>query len=344
MRLRVSDRRGDPLADGRGGQRQAMLIDIEKPVARLTPLQLVKRLHPAAWSHVGVDGLLPRLKKLQLPLIENRDLPESLGRVGSLEVRLAHSAKEIRHAQRLRYKVFYEEMSAIPSASSMLARRDMDAFDAICDHLLVIDHAARLNRFKKAKPRVVGTYRLLRQDIAEQNFGFYTASEYGVDELLQRNPGARFLELGRSCVLKPYRNKRTVELLWHGIWQYICHHGIDIMIGCASLDGTNAERLSLPLSFLHHYAAAPADNRAAALPARYVSMNRMPKHEIDTRAALHALPPLIKGYLRLGATFGDGAVIDRQFGTTDVMVILRTADISARYVSHYHSSVVKRAA
>jgi putative hemolysin len=98
----------------------------------------------------------------------------------------------------------------------LLARRDKDAFDKICDHLLVIDHAA--NPSISGNQPVVGTYRLLRQDVAERNSGFYTEDEFDISALIDRHASLRFLELGRSCVLPRYRNKRTVELLWHGIW------------------------------------------------------------------------------------------------------------------------------
>ena len=103
----------------------------------------------------------------------------------------------------------------------------------------------------------------------------------------------------------------------------------DVMIGCASLDGTDPKRLAMPLSFLHHYARAPEAWRARALPERYVEMNRMSKEAIDPKEALRALPPLIKGYLRLGAYIGDGAVVDHEFGTTDVLIILPVTAIKA---------------
>ncbi|AXS42351.1 GNAT family N-acetyltransferase [Breoghania sp. L-A4] len=261
----------------------------------------------------------------------------SLGRIGSLEVRLARKASEVRKAQALRYHVFYEEMSAIADALTLNAKRDIDAFDGICDHLLVLDHDAptRAKPFGRLKPKIVGTYRLLRQDVAEQNGGFYTSGEYDIQQLIDSKPGMRFLELGRSCVLKPYRNKRTVELLWHGIWSYILMHGIDAMIGCASIEGTDPERLALPLSFLHHQAAAPEEWRVRAVEDRYVDMNRMPHEAIDERAALRELPPLIKGYLRLGAYVGDGAVVDHQFGTTDVLIVMPVSKLNARYVNYY---------
>ena len=153
------------------------------------------------------------------------------------------------------------------------------------------------------RPAVVGTYRLLRQPLAEEYGGFYTAGEFDIGGLIARHGNLQFLELGRSCVLAPYRNKRTVELLWHGIPGYLRQNRTDVMIGCASLDGTEPKQLALPLSFLHHYARAPEAWRARALPERYVEMNRMSKEAIDPKAALRALPPLIKGYLRLGRLY-----------------------------------------
>lgn len=269
--------------------------------------------------------------------------PLVLGRLGPLEVRLARTAREVRQAQRLRYEVFYEEMSAIPDAGTRLARRDVDAFDTICDHILVLDHDAGKVVLGRRKPKVVGTYRLLRQDVAVRHGGFYTQSEFDVDSIIRTHPGLRFLELGRSCVLKPYRNKRTVELLWHGVWTYILRNKIDAMFGCASLEGTDPDELALPLSFLHHNALAPQEWRARALESRYVDMNRMPKEEISLKAAFQALPPMVKGYLRLGGFVGEGAVVDHQFGTTDVLVILPVSALSARYVEHFGPSANRHA-
>jgi putative hemolysin len=289
--------------------------------------------------------LLPALaySGIVVPQARSDRATETLGRLGSLEVRLARNAADVRRAQKLRYKVFYQEMSAIADAATLIAQRDFDAFDPICDHLLVLDHAARKMRLPH-KPAVVGTYRLLRQSLAERHGGFYTAGEFDIDRLIARHPGAKFLELGRSCVLAPYRNRRTVELLWHGIWTYVLRRRLDVMIGCASLEGTDPDRLALPLSFLHHFAAAPEPWRAGALPDRRVEMNRMAKEAIDPRAALRELPPLIKGYLRLGAYIGDGAVIDYQFGTTDVLIVLPIAAINARYIGHFGADADRHAA
>jgi L-ornithine Nalpha-acyltransferase len=268
--------------------------------------------------------------------------PATLGRIGSLEVRLAQEKRDVKRAQKLRYRVFYKDGTAIADATTMLARRDKDAFDRICDHLLVIDHAAKPSI--GGKQPVVGTYRLLRQEVAANHGGFYTEDEFDISGLTDRHSGLRFLELGRSCVLPRYRNKRTVELLWHGIWSYVRQHRLDVMIGCASFEGTDPERLALPLSFLHHYAQAPEAWRAAAHGSRRVEMNRMAKEAISPKAALHELPPLIKGYLRLGAYIGDGAVIDHQFGTTDVLIVMPVSAINARYIEHFGGDASRHAA
>ena len=260
------------------------------------------------------------------------------GQIGGLEVRLAESRADIRRAQRLRYQVFYEEMAASPSFTAMMRRLDEDPYDAVCDHLLVTDITKTQTTpwSSRGKPKVVGTYRLLRQEMAERGRGFYTQGEYDIAPLIKRQPaGTRFLELGRSCVLEPYRTKRTVELLWHGLWTYIRENKIDVLIGCASFEGTNPHDHAMALSLLHHQSLAPPEWRCRAHGPLYQPMNLISKDQLDLKAALKAMPPLIKGYLRLGAFVGDGAVIDHQFGTTDVLVVMPVAKINPRYFGHF---------
>ena len=256
-------------------------------------------------------------------------------RLGSLEVRLARKRSEIRRAQRLRYKVFYEEMSAVPGALAMLSRRDEDAFDAVFDHLLVIDRGDPNDGRRWRPSKVVGTYRVLRQEVADLYDGFYTQGEYDIAPLIEAKPDYSFMELGRSCVLKPYRNRRTLELLWQGVWSYVREHGVDVMLGCASFEGIDPKEHAEALSFLYHTALAPEDWRVTAHRHLRADMNMMPRERINARRAFKALPPLIKGYLRLGAYIGDGAVIDHQFGTTDVLIILPVEAIRTRYFAHF---------
>jgi L-ornithine Nalpha-acyltransferase len=269
--------------------------------------------------------------KTSAPALSATAVARVLGRIATLEVRLADSFDEVAAAQELRFKVFYDELGARHHEASASEARDQDRFDAVCDHLLVVDTAIA----GSVREQIVGTYRLLRAEHAERAGGFYSAEEYEVEALIARKPGRHFLELGRSCVLPEYRSKRTVELLWQGIWAYCRRHGIDVMLGCASFQGTTPAAHALPLSFLHYHCRATPDWDVRALPHRYRAMDLMPREAVSPKAALMQMPPLIKGYLRLGASIGDGAVIDRDFGTTDVFIILPVENISSRYISYY---------
>lgn len=246
-------------------------------------------------------------------------------RAGNLLARLAASAADIDAAQALRYRVFYEEMGALPTAEVKRTQRDIDSFDPYCDHLLVIDEAAG--------DTVVGTYRVLRRPAAAAKGGFYSESEYDIRPLLDL-PG-EILELGRSCVDAAYRTRLTMNLLWQTIAAYVFHYDIGVMFGCASLSGTDVAAHATALSYLHHYHLAPPAFRPKALPERYVDMNLIPREQLDAKAALATLPPLVKGYLRLGGFVGDGAVIDREFNTTDISIVVKTDLITEKYSRHY---------
>lgn len=256
-------------------------------------------------------------------------------RQGSLEVRLARSFKEIKAAQKLRYKIFYEEMRAKPDWRMRMTKRDIDAYDAVCDHLLVLDHDR-----PKGK-RIVGTYRLLRQEVAEKNNGFYSAGEYDISPLMsnsfrkQMGEGRQLLELGRSCVHKDYRANSTINMLWKGIAEYLKEHKIAYMFGCASFEGVDPADFREAFAYLYHNHLVPGDFHVRALDGQYVEMNTASRGEIDVKKARRALPPLVKGYLRIGCFIGDGAVVDKQFGTTDVFILLPVERIAKRYSKHY---------
>ncbi len=248
---------------------------------------------------------------------------------GRYEVRVTRQPEDIAAAQALRFKIFYQEMSATPSAAMAATGRDFDTFDHLCDHLLVLDHQ------RAPDDQVVGTYRLLRQPVAEQYGGFYSASEYDLGPLLGQAGGASLLELGRSCVHADYRTHATIQLLWRGITAYMTNYRTTHMFGCASFPGTDPAAHALPLSYLHHHHSAPPALSVRALGDRYQSMNLMPAADIPLRAAMQAMPPLIKAYLRLGAFIGDGAVVDQQFGTTDVFILLPVDRIGEKYISRF---------
>lgn len=260
-------------------------------------------------------------------------------RLGSLEVRLAQSLADIEGAQELRYKTFYEEMGAKPTPDMVKLRRDYDKHDEVCDHLLLVDHAV------KNKNPVIGTYRLIRRQAAEKCGGFYSTSEYDISRLLAY-PG-EILELGRSCIDSEYRTGPVMQLLWRGLGTYIAKHNVALMFGCASLPGTNPETLKIPLSYLYHHHLAPPALRTKAVPERYVDMRLLPREafdpntafeelKLDPRGGNNSLPPLIKGYIRVGGFVGDGAVVDYQFNTTDICIIVKTDLMTRRYKRHYN--------
>lgn len=251
------------------------------------------------------------------------------GRSKSMEVRLAESDEDLHAAQTLRFEVFFQELGARGGNDACLAGRDVDRFDALCDHLIVTD-----NSIGDGHVHVVGTYRLLRHEVALANGGFYTGQEFDIDPLLARAPaGTRFLEMGRSCVHPAYRNRPTIELLWRGILAVANRARANVLFGCASFPGTDPDRLAPQFSFLHHNALAPEEWRVRPLEKCRVETNRHEPGSYDDKAAFMSLPPLVKGYIRAGAWFSDGACIDPDFGTTDVMLILPRAQISPRYAA-----------
>lgn len=246
--------------------------------------------------------------------------PEALASMGSLTARLAAGTSDVAQSQHLRQRVFFSDRGLSRDAP------DADRFDAFCDHLLVFDQGAGA---------LVGTYRLLRQEVAEAHGGFYTQDEFNIAPLLARKRHLRFLELGRSCVLEGYRSKPVIELLWQAIWNYARLHRIDVMFGCASFEGTDPDAHAVPLAWLARHRMVGGDWRVAAQPHRRVDMHRMADADIDPKAALKATPPLIKGYLRLGAMIGDGAVVDEAFNTVDVLILLPVESIDPRYFGRF---------
>lgn len=206
------------------------------------------------------------------------------------------------------------------------AQRDFDQFDDYADHLLIVDTSHN-------QSQIVGTYRLLRRAAAARAGGFYSLGEFDINALTSQ-PG-EILELGRSCVAISHRNGLAIKLLWQAIVAYIFHYEIDTLFGCASLPGITSCKHRLPLSYLHHFHRAPLCIRPSALPGRYVNMNQIPKDKISPRDGMRAVPPLIRGYLRLGGFVGDGAVIDEEFRTTDVCVVVKTDLITRKFSRHF---------
>lgn len=243
-------------------------------------------------------------------------------------MRIARTEAEIDAALALRYRIFYEEMAARPAPEQRDARRDFDEFDAHCEHLVVIDHD-----LGDGPEGIVGTYRMLRREGAEQVGRFYSADEYDISRLVSQE--GDIMEMGRSCIDAAHRTRSAMQLMWRGIAAYIFLNKIDYLFGCASFHGTDPDALAVPLSFLAHEHMAPEPFRPIAIPERFVEMRRLPPEQIDPKQAVRHLPPMIRGYLRLGGVVGDGAVIDYAFNTVDVCVVVPIDTLSDRYVKHY---------
>jgi putative hemolysin len=219
-------------------------------------------------------------------------------------------------------------MGARADGPALASGRDHDRFDPVADHIIIVDHA-----IDPGPDGVVGTCRLIRGEVAARAGGFYSAAEYDITPILAT--AGRVLELGRSCIQADHRARAAMQLMWGGIAAYVFQHRIDVMFGCASLPGTDPDALAAQLTYLVTHHLAPPALRPRAVPGRYVDMHRLPAGAIDAKRVLARLPPLIKGYLRLGGFVGDGAVIDRPFNTTDVAVVVKTDLVTDKYYRHY---------
>jgi putative hemolysin len=244
-------------------------------------------------------------------------------------VRLARDGRDLRAAQRLRYRVFVQELGAEGPLVDHVQHLETDAFDPHFDHLLLID----TRRDAADLDDVVGAYRLLPSDrLTSTPSGtdrFYSESEYDLSTL--KATGRKLVELGRSCVHPAYRGGSAMLLLWNALASYVLEREIEILFGAASFHGTDQKALAQPLSYLAHNHLAPTALRVKALAPHAVDMAVLPPDQIDRRAAIQATPALIKAYLRLGGYVGQGAFVDHAFNTTDVCLILDTAKMSGKH-------------
>lgn len=243
-------------------------------------------------------------------------------------LRLARDARDLRAAQRLRYRVFVEELGASGPMVDHAERLERDAFDPVFDHLLLIDQ----RRDPDALEDVVGAYRLLPSDRLGPGDQFYSEGEFHLTPL--RQSGRKLLELGRSCVHPDHRGGTAMFHLWNGLADYVLERGIEILFGAASFHGTDIAALTQSLAYLHHHYLAPEGLRVQARHGCQ-PMDLLPVSALDRKAAMAATPPLIKAYLRLGGFVGEGAWIDRAFNTTDVCLVMDTGRMSERHRGFY---------
>lgn len=240
---------------------------------------------------------------------------------------MAQGAEDIRAAQRLRYDVFVSELGATGGDVDHAQRLERDMFDPVADHMLLHDDAAG---------KLVGVYRMMRDEQAARVGRYYSETEYDLMPL--RQSGKRLLELGRSCLHPDYRGGTAMYHLWNGLAEYVARHEVEILFGVASFHGTDLAALAQPLSLLHHRHLAPAELRPVAQPPNAADMDILPESALDRRAAMVAVPALIKAYLRLGGQVGAGAYVDHAFNTTDVCLVMDTSRLNARQAKLYQGS------
>ena len=245
-------------------------------------------------------------------------------------IKIADKKSELKKAQALRYSVFYKEKKAIPTISNKILRLDYDKIDKFADHLIVIDK----NR-KDIKNKIVGTYRLLRGDIAANFSGFYTSSEFDLSKIFNSYKNYQILELGRSCVHQDYRNGTIMNLLWKAIAEYVKLYDIKILLGCASFHGTDVMKYTNELSYLRKNFSLPDQLSVTSLdPKIYPAYTEINSKTKDLRTFVK-LPPLIKGYLRTGGKVSHDFFVDYKFNTIDLCVIVETDNIDEKYKKKY---------
>ena len=248
------------------------------------------------------------------------------------EVRLATNQNEIRAAQNLRYRVFVQEFDAKTSEKNHKSLLDEDIFDENCDHLLLIDRNAR-SAFSEAKFCVVGTIRVMSASRADKGTGFYTSSEYNLNQILKLKKSS--IEIGRACVEKNYRGSVALHLLWSGLGKYVVSRDIKTMFGVASFHGTDMNKFSSALSYLsYNFSAEKKLEFKAKFPGR-CEMNIIPLEKLDVRRAMSEMPSLIRAYLRLGAKVGEGAFKDLDFNTIDIGIIIDIDFMNKKYKEFY---------
>lgn len=230
-------------------------------------------------------------------------------------VSLAVDDSEIREAQRLRYKVFADEMGA--RLSTVLPGYDIDLYDAYCDHLLVRELASG---------EVVGTYRILPPDAAKRVGSYYSEQEFDLTRLNFLRP--RMAELGRSCVHPAHRNGTVISRLWVGLAEYMTRYGYEYVVGCASISMADGGHIA---ASVHRQLS---ESHLAPIEWRTTPRHRLPIEALDDGQNA-ALPQLVKGYTRLGAIMCGDPAWDPDFNTADLLLLLPMAQLNRHYARRF---------
>ena len=255
-------------------------------------------------------------------------------KVRDFEVRLTRTKEERKQVRQLRYEVFCLEENASPTEEQKNLGEEYDAYDTYADYMAVFHNN-----------QVVGTYRIIDRAAADKMGGFYTESEFNISKI--KNVKTNIAEMSRACVKKEYReNGLVLRLLWAGLYEYVVKHKVSLLFGVPSFVGTNPAQSAQALSYLYYNHLSPLHLRATVLKDKLdpavnpdlTQMNILPRAFVDEAEARKQMTALIKGYLRLGATFGRGVFIDKGFGTYDVFVLVQTKNIDKTYQKHFVGS------
>jgi len=253
-------------------------------------------------------------------------------KVRDFEVRLTHTKEERRMVRALRYDVFVEEEGATPTAEQKELHEEFDEFDKYAEYMAVFHNG-----------KIVGTYRIIDKKAADKMGGFYTETEFNISKI--KKASDNIAEMSRACVAREYReNALVMRMLWAGLSEYVLRRRIAVLFGVASWVGQKPVESAQAISYLYYNYLSPLRLRARVIPERFADgvdqrmskMNILPRAFVDEESAKKQMTPLIKGYLRMGATFGQGVFIDKPFNTYDVFVMLQTKNMDAAYQKHFY--------
>ena len=252
-------------------------------------------------------------------------------KIRDFEVRLTRNKEERKQVRQLRYSVFVEEEGASATEEQRALGEEYDSYDRFAEYMAVFHNG-----------RVVGTYRIIDRNAAEKMGGFYTETEYNLSKIKKYR--GNIAEMSRACVEKSYRdNALVMRMLWAGLGEFIVRRKIGIVFGVASFVGTKPARSAQAISYLYYNHLTPLNLHATVLSENFADginpklsrMNILPREFVDEADAKSEMTPLIKGYLRLGATFGRGVFVDAPFNSYDVFVMLETRKMNAVYQKHF---------
>jgi putative hemolysin len=253
-------------------------------------------------------------------------------KVRDFEVRLTRNKEERRMVRQLRYDVFVAEEGATPTDEQKELHEEFDEFDKFAEYMAVFHN-----------DKIVGAYRIIDKKAADKMGGFYTETEFNISKI--KKASDNIAEMSRACVAAEYReNALVMRMLWAGLSEYVLRRRIAVLFGVASWVGQKPVESAQAISYLYYNYLSPLRLRARVIPERFADgvdqrmakMNILPRAFVDEELARKQMTPLIKGYLRMGATFGQGVFIDKPFNTYDVFVMLQTKNMDAAYQKHFY--------